>query len=535
LSLRDSRLTLAALVILSGVALRPTASATFARAANEAFDLHLAGAGQAAPRTVQPFSVISASGRRPLPATQSGDQWLVALDDLAPLFQLTVREDTLAGGVSVGYKNKTVVLTPGQPVASAGGRLVSLPAPLTRDGRRWLVPIDFISRALAVIYDTRLEVRKNSHLVLVGDVQVPRITVRQETTGGQARVTIDVSPRTPHTIIQEPNRLLVRFESDALDAMLPAFPPQGLLQAVRLADPATTIALDLGPRFASYRASVAPQDAASSQIVIDLMAAAEPAAPSFPRPATPPPVVPELPAPGMPPPPALRTIVLDAGHGGDETGARGPAGTAEKDVTLTLARRLKAAIEGRLGVRVLLTRDGDQAIALDDRAAVANNNKADLFVSLHANASVRKDASGAEIFYLSADQSGEEARRAAASRQSLPALGGGTRDIDMILWEMAQVRYLSDSAALAGAVEEQFRGRVRLNAHPVQQAPFRVLAGANMPAVLVEVGFLTNPDEEQQLLSEPYQAAIVQGLVDGILRYREVSERARQLPAGDRR
>jgi N-acetylmuramoyl-L-alanine amidase len=520
LSLRGSRLTLAALVFLSGAAWRPlTAQAASAP--------HVAPA-QAAPRTTQAFTVISSGARRPLPVTQSGDQWLVALDDLAPIFQLTIREDTLAGGVSVAYKTKAVVLTPGQPVASAGGRLVSLPAPLTRDGRRWLVPIDFLSRALAVVYDARIEVRKNSRLVLLGDVQVPRVTVRQESNAGQARVVIDVSPRTPHTIVQEPNRLLVRFESDALDAALPAFAPQGLLQAVRLADPATTIALDLGPRFASYRAAAAPQDAASSQIVIDLMAASDPAAPSFPRPATPPPVVPELPPPGVPPASALRTIVIDAGHGGDETGARGPGGTVEKDVTLAVARRLKAAIEGRLGVRVLLTREGDQTVPLDDRAALANNNKADLFISLHANASVRKDAIGAEIFYLSADQSGEEARRTASARQSLPTLGGGTRDIEMILWEMAQVRYLSDSAALAGSIEEQFRGRVRLNAHPVQQAPFRVLAGANMPAVLVEMGFLTNPDEEQQLLSDTYQSALVQALADGILRFRELAERGRQ-------
>ncbi|RPJ52947.1 MAG: N-acetylmuramoyl-L-alanine amidase, partial [Acidobacteria bacterium] len=400
--------------------------------------------------------------------------------------------------------------------------------------------IDFVSRALALIYDARLEVRKNSRLVLHGDVQVPRLAVRQEASPGQARVTIDVSPRTPHTIVHEQNRLLIKFESDALDATLPTFAPQGLLQAVRLADPATTIALDLGPRFASYRASAAPQDAGSSQIVVELLAAAEPAPPALPRPAAPPPVVPPLPPPGMPPPPALRTIVLDPGHGGDEHGAKGPAGTAEKDLTLALARRLKAAIEGRLGLRVLLTRDADETVPLDDRAALANNNKADLFVSLHANASLRKDTSGAEIFYLSADQSGEEARRAASTRQSLPALGGGTRDIDMILWDMAQVRYLSDSAALAGVLEEQFRGRVRLHAHPVQQAPFRVLAGANMPAVLVEIGFLSNADEEQQLGSDAYQNTIVQALLDAIVRFRDLLEQGRQEPArvpadGDRR
>jgi len=506
----------------------------------------LLGASAAAPhqagpsRTTQPFTVVAQDGRHALPATQVGDQWMVTLEDLATLFELIVREDTVTGGVSVSYRNKSVALTPGQPIASAGGRLVSLSAPLVRSGQTWLVPVDFISRALALIYDTRLEVRRNSRLVLQGEVQVPRVVVREEPVGSQVRLTFDIAPRTPHLVVQEPNRLLVRFESDLLDASLPTFPAQGLLQAVRLADPNTTIALDLGPRFGGYRASVVPQEGNASQLVIDLIAADQ--APAAPRAA---PAVPsaDVPAFGALPSTGLRAIVIDPGHGGDEVGAKGSTGKAEKDITLALARRLKAVVEARLGIRVLLTRDTDRIVPLDERAALANNSKADLFVSLHANASARKDTSGAQIFYLGADLAGDDARRAAATPASLPALGGGVREVDMILWEMAQIRHLSDSAVLAGVLEEQFRNRVRLNARPVQQAPFRVLAGANMPAVLVEVGFLTNPDEELQLASDTYQGTIVQALFDGLVRFRESLERSRQQPsppvpaaaAGDRR
>ena len=127
-------------------------------------------------------------------------------------------------------------------------------------------------------------------------------------------------------------------------------------------------------------------------------------------------------------------IVVDAGHGGSEEGAKGPGGALEKNVTLSVARRLKAALEARLGVRVILTRDGDQTMALDERAALANNNKADLFVSLHANASLRPGMTGAEVFYLSLDEYGDAGERVARGEsEPLPVFGGGTRDIEVIL------------------------------------------------------------------------------------------------------
>jgi len=187
-----------------------------------------------------------------------------------------------------------------------------------------------------------------------------------------------------------------------------------------------------------------------------------------------------------------------------------------------VARRLKASLETRLGVRVILTRDSDQTIGLEQRAAVANNNKADVFVSLHANASVRPVASGAEIFYLSLDEYGDRAQRIAKrGSETLPVVGGGVRDIEVIPWEMAQARYIDQSAALAQAVEGSFRERVPLSARALQQAPFRVLVGANMPAVLIEMGFLTNAEQERQLNSSTFQDTIVQALVDAIVRFRD--------------
>ncbi len=473
-----------------------------------------------------PYTVISRDARRPLAVRSFNGQEMFALDDLARLFSLTVKEDTLAGGLTVAVGGQTIVLTPQQPLASVAGRMISLPAAPMRDGRAWYVPIDFVSRAVAPISPVRIDLRKPSRLILLGDVRYPRVAARVEPLGSVTRVTLDVAPPVPHTVTQEGTRLLIRFDADGLDASLPPVSATDVLQNLRIGDTPQAIALDLGQRFASFRASDQPGAAGAARVVIDLVAQTEtpqPGAPAAPgqQPPAPPPPSDAPPLLDLPPPGGLRAIVIDPGHGGDETGAKGPQGSLEKNITLSIARRLKAALEARLGVRVLLTREGDQTVALDQRAALANNNKADLFLSLHANASVRSSATGAEVFFLSLADYGDEAQKAARDEsESLPVLGGGNRDIEVVLWEMAQARHIEQSAAFARAIEAAMRERVPMSPRAIQQAPFRVLVGANMPAVLVEIGFLTNPQQEQRLASDEYQNNVVQALVDGIIRYR---------------
>jgi N-acetylmuramoyl-L-alanine amidase len=475
-----------------------------------------------------PYTVLSRDARRPLAVRSIGGQEMFALDDLARLFTLAVREDTLAGGLTVTVNNQTIVLSPQQPLASVAGRMISLPTAPVRDGRTWYVPVDFVSRALAPIYGSRLELRKPSRLIVLGDLRMPRVAGRIEPLGSVTRVTLDVAPPTPHTVSQEGSRLLIRFDADILDAALPTPGASDVLQGLHPGDSPQVVAFDLGPRFASYRVSDQPGTAGAARIVVELVAQTEtPAqAPPTPQPAQPgqptaPPLPETPPLLDLPPPGGLRAIVIDPGHGGDEAGAKGKQGVLEKNVTLAVARRLKTALEARLGVRVLLTRDADQTVPLDQRAALANNNKADLFLSLHANASVRPAVSGAEVFFLSLAEYGDEAEKAAhAQSETLPVLGGGNRDIEVVLWEMAQARHIEQSAAFARAIEASLRDRVPMSPRSLQQAPFRVLVGANMPAVLVEMGFLTNPQQEQRLASDDYQNTIVQALVDGILRYR---------------
>jgi N-acetylmuramoyl-L-alanine amidase len=464
------------------------------------------------------LTLLSRDGRRALPITIVADQEFIALDDLAATFQLAVREES-QGAMTVSYNGKTIVLTADQTLASVSGRLISLPAPPTRSGRRWLVPVEFISRALALIYETRLDLRKPSRLLVMGDLRVPRITIRYDALGASARVTIDATPRATSNISQENDRLTVKFDADALDVPTPPLAVSGdqsLVRAVRLAD-ATTIVIDLGPRFASMKATSQPVDT-TMRVMIDLLAAATDTTPAAPP-------APELPPALGTPVSGVRTIAIDPGHGGEDDGVRGANGAKEKDLALAVARRAKGVIEARLGIRVLLTRDDDRNVPIDERTSIANNNKVDLFVSLHANASLRKTTAGLTIFSAAFDDTAaKEASPTGGER--VPTFGGGLREIDLVEWDLAQTRHLEQSLSLAGILEQQLRERVPLAIHPVDRAPLRVLKSANMPAVLIELGYLTNPDQEKLLTSDAFQTAFVQALYDTIVRFRDA------LPAG---
>ncbi len=260
---------------------------------------------------------------------------------------------------------------------------MSLPAPPVKIGGRWYVPVEFIGRALSVISDVPLELRKASRLVLQGTIRAPRVVVRHDVGGNQARVTMDITPRTPHQVQQEATRAIVRFDADLIDLTIAPFQSQGIVQAIHPGEDAKTVAIDLGPEFriaaggglADRARRHARDDRSLRSARSDRRASARRPDASRRRPRCRSPCS---------RPQACKTIVIDPGHGGDEAGAKGAKGTLEKAVTLSVARRLKAALEARLGARVLLTRVSDGAVGPDERAAVANNNKADLFISLHA-------------------------------------------------------------------------------------------------------------------------------------------------------
>lgn len=222
----------------------------------------------------------------------------------------------------------------------------------------------------------------------------------------------------------------------------------------------------------------------------------------------------------------VRRVVLDPGHGGEEEGARGPSGLLEKDVVLDVARRLAARLRPE-GFDVVLTRQGDEDLSLDDRAAIANQERADLFISIHANASAYHKATGAETYFLSPEATDDAARTTAALENNaagvVPDPGTG-EEISLILWDLAQVEHLEESSELAEIIQQRFNAALGIPDRGIRQAPFRVLVGATCPAVLVELGFMTNPEEEARLSKDAYRSKLADALAGAIVRFRDLQE-----------
>ncbi len=220
----------------------------------------------------------------------------------------------------------------------------------------------------------------------------------------------------------------------------------------------------------------------------------------------------------------IRTIVIDPGHGGLEVGAKGKFGTLEKDITLAISLRLKALIEKNLAFHVELTRDRDIDVTLENRAAIANNHRAELFISVHANSSYRRNANGSETFFLSLNATDEEARRLAYLENNSadfdkPLATENKDDIMMILWDMAQSAYLKQSQRLAEIIQDELNSLLGTKDRGIKQAPFKVLTGVACPAVLVESAFISNPEEERDLVQEAFQENVAQAIYRGLVRY----------------
>ena len=232
----------------------------------------------------------------------------------------------------------------------------------------------------------------------------------------------------------------------------------------------------------------------------------------------------------------LRTIVLDAGHGGHDSGAVGPGGLMEKELVLEVTKRVARMLELQMNVKVLLSRDADHFVTLRDRTSFANRERADLFVSIHANAHRVVASEGVEVYFLSSEATDNAARQVAAAENSVvqlekPANGRVAVKSDIVktmLWDLAQAEFQSESSRLAETVLDAMTQALRIPNRGVKQAGFYVLGGAAMPAILVEIGFVTNPKEERRLKDSKYRDEIARAIFSGLGDYKRAwDQRAR--------
>ena len=219
------------------------------------------------------------------------------------------------------------------------------------------------------------------------------------------------------------------------------------------------------------------------------------------------------------------TVAIDPGHGGEDPGAVGKGGTYEKTVTLSIARRLRELVVVDSGMRAALTRDGDYFVPLRTRVAKARAVQADLFVSIHADAWIRPDARGSSVFALSENGASSSAAAWMARRENDADLIGGInlgshdRELARVLLDLSTTAQINDSLKLGGSVLRELERVNRLHKPRVEQAGFAVLKAPDIPSILVETAFISNPEEEARLRDDAYQEQMARAMLIGIQRY----------------
>lgn len=221
-----------------------------------------------------------------------------------------------------------------------------------------------------------------------------------------------------------------------------------------------------------------------------------------------------------PPPDRFDTVVIDPGHGGEDRGARGPAGHREKDVVLAVALRLAERLRAD-GLHVVLTRTADRSVSLEERTRVANQARGDLFLSIHANAAHSRRVRGIETFFVSLEASDEAAGELALrENEALAAAGVAAAEpgdpLATILGDLIATEHMHESNELARLVQKSLAPPEAAPSRGVKQAPFVVLMGVAMPASLVEIGFITHPQEERMLASSRGQEDVADALARAV-------------------
>jgi N-acetylmuramoyl-L-alanine amidase len=473
--------------------------------------------------------VLTASGTGTLVVSGSSTSLAFGTTDSGLLVELEPIVNRLGGRLEVGPLRQSYtlaigetqfVVVPGSPALTSGTEIEALAQPSANVDGRLLVPLDLLERTYGALLGVSFAWDRASMLLEVTRPHQRELPVEVGLVHLQGVTTVVLQfPEAPrYRVVRSPGLYEVVLVGDRV---VP--PPAG----PKLAD-SLVRAIQITPE--SIRLELAPDCAAESytlrtpfRLVFDIFKespAAVPAAPILPRDSA---------------RRAIRTVVVDPGHGGKENGAIGPAGSAEKELTLLISKALVTQLEQQLGLRTVLTRSDDVDLGLDDRSALANQNKADLFLSIHLNSSVGRGALGAETYFLSLQASDQRAADAAAVENYVGAAvapaGSDDFELQLLLWDLAQSQHLAASQRLATLIQEELNRALDLRDRGVKQAPFRVLMGAAMPAVLVELGFISTKEEEQRLRTPEYRAQLVETLVRAVGRFKLEYETGASAPA----
>jgi len=442
-----------------------------------------------------------------------------------------VASDASSGVLTLTVPGHQILIGPGTAQVPVDRRIVAISGPARVVGGSLYAPQDFFERVLFPMAGASGVWDPGRRVWTLAPAGPPPVAVEVAVVhvAPTTQVVLRLSAPAKTTTALSEKSLQVRFPDTKID---PPFPEKKyddpLVAAVRFAGDLATIEF----RESNLTARAYPLTG-PDRLVVEVGRGLAPPVPGAAASET----------PGLAPPgpsaPAPLTIVVDPGHGGTETGAVGPDGFQEKEATLEIARRLVATLPRVLNTRTLLTRDTDLLISLDDRTAIANHEKADLFLSIHANSSRAATAQGSETYYLSLEASDRIAQEVARQENASPGaptpLPGktGNPDLDFILWDLAQSAHLKESSEVAEAIQTELNAVSGTGSRGVKQAPFRVLVGASMPAVLVEVGFISNPAEEKKLKSAEFQQTLADAIARAVVKFFAKHAPATVKPGGE--
>ena len=459
-----------------------------------------------------PTYEVSADGR-------PRGQLAAVMDRGVPYFSLHEVAELFGGQAAVASGGKSATLrmarklfqlTAGRPAVVAEGRSLVLERPPKQIGGVFMVPGEFLSKAMTSVLGRPVSV------ALVQRAGATVVDLRFRSYPTYTRVVVEGSTSFDYNVAQVGKELQIELPTLAVAGRTQRV-DDGVIERLQLEK-----ARDRGALLRVGFAGPLPERKVlvlrdPPRLVLDF---ARPALPRVPAPAP----------QGRP----LRLIVLDAGHGGHDPGATGAGGLKEKDVVLDVTKRLARILEAGGGIKVSLSRTGDYFIPLKERTSFANGLRADLFVSIHANAHRVSASEGVETYFLSSEATDNEARAVAAFENGVIALEPNRPKEDIlksILWDMAQSEFQEESSHLAEILQDSLARSLRLQNRGVKQAAFYVLGGAAMPAVLVEVGFVTNPKEERRLSDEGYREQVARAVATGLIDYkRRYDQRMGVLP-----
>ncbi|MCX5797334.1 MAG: N-acetylmuramoyl-L-alanine amidase [Elusimicrobia bacterium] len=494
---------------------------------------------------------VTLGGRyhEPLTAYKVGGRLFINAKQVGELYGGQVYWYPVSGRVQFGFRSRVLQLVAGSAEASIDGRTVSLEDPVLLRAAQAYAPLAFFlgkdfselsgmesrfdARARLLTVDRRssvggvrwysyqdytrvvLELKKPlGHSAAARGVQGVEVSIPFGVIESSEQETVDDGLVASFGLRQEPKavRWSVRFARPGLKWRLRELSePRRLALEISAADPGKVV--PEGSEDDAPSAAGAPPAAPAAPVLASTAAAVRPAA----APAAAP-VSAAVPA-GEP---LRRIIIIDAGHGGKDGGATGRRGTLEKDVNLAAAKELAKLLEQERVFEVMLTRNDDTFVPLDERSRLANDGHADLFVSLHCNAHRNARENGFEVYFMSEKASDPEAERLAQFENSSLELEGKTpadAEAELILHAMIKTESINAASELAALVARDLHKRVDLAQRGVKQAGFYVLRGTDAPAVLIEMAFLSNRRDEAKLGSPRYRSRLVDGIYAGLVDY----------------